>query len=410
LSSPEVTSHRLDLTMPRLSDSMTEGTILKWLVGPGDEVQPGQPVVEVETDKATVTHEADQAGTVVELVADEGATVAVGAPIAVLAAPGAGPTGAPSAAPSRSPAGSPSASPAAQAPAPPPATAPAPDTGAGSGTARAKASPLARRIAARWGLELAGLPGSGPQGRVIRADVERALAGQDRGAATDGVEELTTVQRTIARRMSQARREVPDIELRRLVDMTECVNLRAGLRALSEPTPTFNDFIVKAVALALRDFPRVNSRYVDESFEHQPRISVGIAVAAEDALLVPTIFDADTKSLGQIAAESRSLAARAREGTITPAELDGATFTVSNLGMYAVDSFSAIINPPQSAILAVGSVAPRPVVDATGAVVPRQTVILTLACDHRILYGADGARFLGSVAGYLERPLALMLA
>jgi len=125
---------------------------------------------------------------------------------------------------------------------------------------------------------------------------------------------------------------------------------------------------------------------------------------------VPTIFDADTKSLGQIAAESRSLAARAREGTITPAELDGATFTVSNLGMYAVDSFSAIINPPQSAILAVGSVAPRPVVDATGAVVPLQTVILTLACDHRILYGADGARFLGSVAGHLERPLALMLA
>jgi pyruvate dehydrogenase E2 component (dihydrolipoyllysine-residue acetyltransferase) len=286
---------------------------------------------------------------------------------------------------------------------------PAPDTGTGTGTARAKASPLARRIAARWGLELAGVPGSGPQGRVIRADVERALAGQEPIAASDGVQELTTVQRTVARRMAQARRDVPDIELRRLVDMTECVNLRAGLRAVSEPAPTYNDFIVKAVALALRDFPRVNSRYVEDRFEHQPRISVGIAVAAEDALLVPTILDADKKSLGQIAAESRAVAARAREGAITPAELDGATFTVSNLGMYDVDSFSAIINPPQSAILAVGSVSPRPVVDAAGDVVARQTVILSLACDHRILYGADGALFLGRVASYLERPLALML-
>jgi pyruvate dehydrogenase E2 component (dihydrolipoamide acetyltransferase) len=187
------------------------------------------------------------------------------------------------------------------------------------------------------------------------------------------------------------------------------VNLRARLRAQADPLPTYNDFIVKAAALALREFPRVNGRYADGRFEHLPRINVGIAVAAEDALLVPTIVDADRKPLGQIATEALSLATRAREGKIAPAELDGATFTVSNLGMHGVDSFSAIINPPQAAILTVGSLRPRPVVDSAGEVVARQTLVLSLACDHRILYGADGARFLGRVAEYLEHPLALLM-
>jgi pyruvate dehydrogenase E2 component (dihydrolipoamide acetyltransferase) len=410
--------------MPRLSDSMTEGTILMWLVSEGQEVQAGQPLVEIETDKATVTHEADEAGTVLELLVAAGATVSVGAPIAVMAPPG-GVAGAASSSPRQSPATAPrpSVPPASRPPGPPasrtsgPPTSRPSDPRAQRTTAtrpRPIASPLARRIAADAGLDLIGLPGSGPQGRVIRADVERALADRD-GASAGGavepvvVQELSRLQRTVARRMSESRATVPDIELRRQVDIAACIKLRSRLRELEDPVPTYNDFVVKAAALALRAFPRVNSSYREGRFERPEHVNIGIAVAAEDALIVPTILDADRKSLGQIAAEARALAERVRAGTITPAELDGATFTVSNLGMYGVDSFSAIINPPQAAILTVGSVRQRPVVDSDGAVVARPTLVLSLACDHRILYGADAARFLGAVAEYLEQPLSLLM-
>ena len=176
-----------------------------------------------------------------------------------------------------------------------------------------------------------------------------------------------------------------------------------------DPLPSYNDFIIRAVALALRDFPRVNGAYRDSSFETYSRVNVGIAVAAPDALVVPTIFDADTKSIAEIAVLSRELAARVREGRISPADISGGTFTVTNLGMHGVDSFSAVINPPQAAILAVGSVRPRPVVDESGAVVARPTVLLTLACDHRIVYGADGAAFLARLADLLERPVLLFV-
>jgi pyruvate dehydrogenase E2 component (dihydrolipoamide acetyltransferase) len=229
------------------------------------------------------------------------------------------------------------------------------------------------------------------------------------GTGEAEVHELSRLQRTVARRMSESRATVPDIELRREVDMGEAAQLRARLREVSDPPPSFNDFIVRAVALALREFPRVNGAYRDGTFETYPRVNVGIAVAAEDALMVPTIFDADTKRLAEIAGAARTLASRVRDATITPAELSGATFTVSNLGMYDVDSFSAVINQPQAAILTVGALRPRPVVDDGGAVVARPTVVLALACDHRILYGADGARFLGRVRELLERPLSLLV-
>jgi pyruvate dehydrogenase E2 component (dihydrolipoamide acetyltransferase) len=209
--------------------------------------------------------------------------------------------------------------------------------------------------------------------------------------------------------MSQSRATVPDFELRSMVDMTQAVAVREQLRAISDPPPSYNDLIVKAAALALREFPRVNGSYRDEQIEHHARVNVGIAVAAEDALVVPTIFDADRKSVAEIAQLARTLAARVRDGSITPGELSGATFSVSNLGMYGVDSFSAVINPPQAAILAVGALKPRAIVDPTGAVVARPTVELTLACDHRILYGAGGARFLGRVKELLERPVTLLL-
>jgi pyruvate dehydrogenase E2 component (dihydrolipoamide acetyltransferase) len=191
--------------------------------------------------------------------------------------------------------------------------------------------------------------------------------------------------------------------------MTAVVDLRGRLRDVADPVPSYNDFVVKAAALALREFPRVNSSYRDGAVETYDRINVGIAVAAEDALVVPTLPDADRLSLGEIARHSRDLAARVRAGSISPAELSGGTFTVSNLGMYGVDSFSAVINPPQAAILAVGSLKPRAVALDSGELAARPTIMLTLACDHRVLYGAEGARFLSRVRELLERPDALVL-
>jgi pyruvate dehydrogenase E2 component (dihydrolipoamide acetyltransferase) len=210
--------------------------------------------------------------------------------------------------------------------------------------------------------------------------------------------------------MAESRATVPDIELRSEVDAYELATLRERVREVTDPAPSINDFIVKAAALALREFPRVNSAYRDGSVETFERVNVGVAVAAEETLLVPTIFDVDAKSVAEIGRLARTLAARARDGSITPAELAGGTFTVSNLGMFGIDSFSAVINPPQVAILTVGSMRPRPVVDEeSGAIVARPTIQLTLACDHRVLYGADGARFLTYVRERLERPLSLLV-
>jgi pyruvate dehydrogenase E2 component (dihydrolipoamide acetyltransferase) len=404
-----------EIIMPRLSDSMEEGTVLQWLVAEGDRVEIGQPLVEIETDKATVTYEADTAGVVLALKVNEGATVPLGAPIAVIGAPG---EELPKAEAPEAVAAAGSADPVA-----PPTPAPSASTGD-----RAKASPLARRLAAQLEVKLEGLAGSGPSGRVIRADVERAAVetanGARSGAGTPAppsgqapvhakgestVHELSRIQQTVARRMAESRATVPDFELRCEVDMSGVVGLRDRLREVTDPLPSYNDFVVKAVGLALRQFPRVNGAYRDGRVETYSRINVGVAVAADDALVVPTIFDADRLSLGEISRKSRELAGRVRDGSIAPAELAGGTFTVSNLGMYGVDSFSAVINPPQAAILAVGSLKPRAIVDPDGVVVARPTILLTLACDHRVLYGADGARFLVRVRELVEGPDALML-
>jgi pyruvate dehydrogenase E2 component (dihydrolipoamide acetyltransferase) len=214
------------------------------------------------------------------------------------------------------------------------------------------------------------------------------------------------VQQVIARRMAESKATVPEFTLRSEIDMHDCVALRTQLKALGGEVPSYNDMVVKACALALREFPRANGSYRDASFELHSRVNVGIAVAATDALVVPTIFDADRKSLREIARESRALAERVRTGTVTPPELSGGTFTVSNLGMFGVTDFTAVINPPQAAILAVGALTPRAVV-RDGELVARHTMGVTLACDHRILYGADAAQFLARIRVLLEQPLAL---
>jgi pyruvate dehydrogenase E2 component (dihydrolipoamide acetyltransferase) len=223
-------------------------------------------------------------------------------------------------------------------------------------------------------------------------------------------EELTRTQQVVARRMAESRATIPDFTLTVEVDMAAAVAMRADLKAAAgdRTVPSFNDLVVKASALALREFPRANGSYKDGRFELYSRVNVGIAVAAENSLVVPTIFDADLKSLGQIAQDARALAERVRAGAITPPELSGGTFNVSNLGMFGIDSFTAVINPPQAAILAVGAVRDTPVVQ-DGQVVPGKRMSMTLCSDHRILYGADAAQFLTRIRQLLEHPAALAL-
>ena len=427
-----------DVAMPRLSDSMEEGTILKWLKSDGDEVSRGEELVEIETDKANMTYEADQEGTL-KIVAQEGDTLAVGETIASIGGgtnrasaettpkeeeePPAEPE------PEEQPAERPTATAEAE---------PAPSGGNGDG-GRTKASPVARRMARELGLELAQLQGTGPGGRIVKADVEAAAKGDGAqveapaapepereepkappavvsGEAQTGkgettTQDLTRLQQTVARRMAESKATAPDFVLNVDVDMEEAVDLRKRLKAAAvegQAVPSFNDFVVKAAALALVDFPRANGAYRDGKFELYSRVNVGVAVAGQDALVVPTVFDADSKSLGQIAKESRALAERVRAGAITPPELSSGTFTVSNLGMFGIQSFVAVINPPQAAILAVGAMQPTPVV-RDGEVVVRNIMRLTLACDHRILYGADAAELLGRIRERLENPLQLAL-
>ena len=426
-----------DIVMPRLSDSMEEGTILRWIKSQGDEVAVGDELVEIETDKANMVYESDAAGTVIEILAGEGDTLPIGETIARVGEPGE--TGGDGAAPKAEPKpekegeelqAEPERENQAEEPRAPAATAEAPAVpSAPPGDGRVKASPLARRIARERGLDLSGISGSGPGGRIIKADVEQAAEAPPVEAAappapTPGVRErpetakgdvetieLTKVQQTIARRMAESKATAPHFYLEAEVDMSRAVEGRGRIKAAAKDgdvVPSFNDMVVKGAALALREFPRANGAYRDGRVEQYSRINVGVAVAAQDALIVPTVFDADAKGLREIAAETRALAQRVREGQITPPELSGGTFTVSNLGMYGITNFSAVINPPQAAILAVGSIVERPVV-RDGEITTAHLMPLNLACDHRILYGADGAQLLARIRELLEEPLALAL-
>jgi pyruvate dehydrogenase E2 component (dihydrolipoamide acetyltransferase) len=445
-----------DVTMPRLSDSMEEGTILKWLVSEGDEVKRGQEIVEIETDKANMTYESDTEGVLVEIVVQEGETVALGEVIARVGDATQESSGGDEEA-QREEEEAPHDEEPQEAEDREPATA---SSNGSDSDPRQKASPVARRMANELGVDIADVEGTGPGGRILKADVE-AAAGED-GASHAGdrdgqpardeqraerkrekkerkarrkeekaaaaeepqlpqprgdagnrgelqVQELSRLQRTVSRRMAESKATAPDFALDVDVDMTLCVELRERLKQVEDQPPSFNDMVVKACANALREHPRVNAAYRDGKFELYSRVNVGVAVAANDALVVPTVFDADTKSLGEISRTMRRLAAKVRDGTVTPPELSSGTFTVSNLGMYGIDRFTAVINPPQAALLAVGALKKRPVVDEGGRIVARDMMSATLVCDHRILYGADGARFLARVRELLEQPLSLAL-
>jgi pyruvate dehydrogenase E2 component (dihydrolipoamide acetyltransferase) len=565
-----------EIVMPRLSDSMTEGTVVRWLKQPGENVARGEPIVEIETDKATITYESDVDGVMAEILVGEGQTVPIGTQIARIEQAGA-PGGQQAAAQQQAAPQQQQAyaqqqtgeQPAYQQPPQQPQTQAAPAAGGDEG--RVKASPIARRLAKKLGVDLTTVAGTGPGGRIVKEDVEGAASaaagglaggvpqqqapdqgyqqfdapppqyeqtgeqpavphpeqppapmptpeepafeppaqppapeappaepapsapGQPYGApqtptapggpgvqpiapipgampggvpgamppgmpgqlagpapfvsgmtggfpavspqgmplpgaqipgvppqpgaaaagstATRGqstTSDPTSFQQTVARRMAESKATAPDYWVEMEVDVTLLVAYREQLKMSIQPVPSFNDFVIKASAQALRQYPMINAAYKDGHYEQYGDVNIGFVVSAGDLLVVPTLFAADRKGLSQIARESQELANAVRSRTIQPAQLSGGTFSISNLGMYGVDRFTAIINPPQAAILAVGSIKRKPVIAEDGMTLTiRQLMSLTLTCDHRILYGAEAAEFLGAIKAWLESPQSL---
>jgi pyruvate dehydrogenase E2 component (dihydrolipoamide acetyltransferase) len=447
-----------DIVMPRLSDSMEEGTILVWMKQVGDEIAVGDEIVEIETDKANMAYESDVAGTLIEILAPEGATLPTGEVIARVGdASEVGSADTSAQEQGETPAGGRGRPFSESPPAPPEASSGDPEVGeaapvqvsdpprppqtssgdSAEGSERVKASPVAKRLAKEQGVDLSQVQGSGPGGRIVKKDVKAAASGEPEvtkaepvaetavsspvaapaGEGTETakgqvtVQELNKLQQVVSRRMSESKATAPHFYLQAEIDMSRAVAARKAIKAAAkegEVVPSFNDMVLKACAIALGEFPKANGAYRDGKFELYSRINVGVAVAAEGALVVPTVFDADKKGLRQIAADTRAVAGKVREGTVTPPELSGGTFTVSNLGMFGIDNFAAVINSPQAAILAVGAIVEKPAA-RNGEIVPAHLMNVTLACDHRILYGAEGAEFLARVRTLLEEPLSLAL-
>ena len=432
--------------MEALSPTMEEGRLVKWMKAEGDAVKSGDVLAEVETDKAIMELVARGDGVLRKRLIEDGATSPVGVVIAVIAgadedisalvagaptaaAPAAAaPTAAPSAppqapppprptpqAPSPTP---PAPSPAPQAAAPTQQQAPAPSTQHSAAVARHRSSPLARRLAAERGLDLAAIGGSGPGGRIVKRDVEAAPGVTSaRGAESritshesrDGYRDvpLTQIRKTIARRLAESIGPVPTFYLTAEFDLERAAEMRSAMAELGdEYKVSFNDIIMKAVATALAQHPECNAHWLGDHIRYFNRVHIGMAVAVEDGLITPVIFDADQKGLRQIALESRELAGRARERRLKPDEYTGSTFSVSNLGMFGIDHFTAIINPPEAGILAIGGIEQRPVV-VEGNVVVRRKLRVTMSCDHRVIDGASGAKFLQTLRRLLELPLLL---
>jgi pyruvate dehydrogenase E2 component (dihydrolipoyllysine-residue acetyltransferase) len=454
------------VVMEALSPTMEEGRLVKWNKNEGDAVKSGDVLAEVETDKAVMELVARGDGVLRKRLANEGDSSPVGTLLAVIAgadenidavvgagAPTAAPAGTPTAAPTTAPA-QPAQSPAPQsadqaqgeastppqqkvgasagaappaprAAAPPPAAPPPPKgNGARPGApaaqgSRQRSSPLARRLASEKGIQLGGIHGSGPGGRIVKRDIENAKAsgGAGRSAAAERLAAegdykdvpLTQIRKTIARRLSESNGPIPTFFLTAEFDVTRAAEMRTQLTEMGDQYKvSFNDIVIKAVALALAEHPEVNAHWLNDKIRHFNRIHVAMAVAVEDGLITPVLFDADRLSLWEISEKARDLAKRARERKLTPEEYTGATFTVSNLGMFGIDHFTAIINPPEAGILAVGGVEEKPVV-IEGQLEVRQRMRVTMSCDHRAVDGATGAKFLQTVKRYIENPLSLII-
>jgi pyruvate dehydrogenase E2 component (dihydrolipoamide acetyltransferase) len=415
--------------MPKLSDTMTEGVVAKWHKKVGDTVKSGEILAEIETDKATLEFESFYDGVLLHVGVPEGKTAAVDSLLAVfgksgeditkiLAESAAAPV---AAAPAEAPkaAAAPAPAPASAAVAPsgggtpvPVATAPKPVTiaPATNGSGRKHASPLAKRLAEEKGIDIGRVKGSGPEGRITKRDIEGFTGGGYTAVQEERFTEVAVSQmrKTIAKRLAESKFTAPHFYLTLEIDMERAMQVREAINASIAPDKvSFNDMVIKAVAVSLKSNPKVNSSWLGDRIRTNEHVHIGVAVAVEDGLLVPVVRFADGKPLRTIGAEVRELAKKAKEKKLQPAEWEGNTFTISNLGMFGIEEFTAIINPPDACILAIGGIMEKPVV-RNGAIVPGHTMKVTLSCDHRVVDGATGAAFLNTFKGLMEEP-ALML-
>lgn len=409
------------IRMPRMSDTMEEGVVVSWLKKEGDNIKPGDVLAEIETDKATMDFESLWEGTLLHIGVPVGKAIPVDGVIAVVGKPGenfqdllGGSAGA-----------SNGANPAAKASEAPAATGPMPEktnAAANSTDERVKASPLAKVMAKDSGVDISKVAGSGEAGRIVKRDVEAFLqhapttssvVTSSQSVIHDSSEAFTEVpvsqmRKTIARRLAESKFTAPHFYLGLEINMDNAVAARNNILAMSNIKISYNDLVVKACAIALKQHPSINSSWLGDRIRQNKHINIGVAVAVEDGLLVPVIRNTDTKSIQQINAEVKSLAVKAKERKLTPEEMQGNTFTISNLGMFGIDEFTAIINPPDACILAVGGIMEKPVVK-NGELKVGQVMKLTLSCDHRVVDGASGARFLQTLKQFLEEPLMMLV-
>lgn len=399
------------MLMPKLSDTMEEGVILKWRKKEGDTVKAGEIIADIQSDKADMEQEAYDSGVILKIFPKEGEGLKVGFPLVIIGKAGEDITSLlvdqkPTPVPSQPGSAMAAASePKQNIAAPPPVTS--------STDTRIKASPLAKKIAQEKNIDLRSVPGSGPYGRIIKSDVESLAGGNVHSRKNlEPLESkevpLSMMRKTIAKRLLESKTTVPHFYLTVEINMKRAMDFRASFNDITGTKISYNDIIVKAVALALRENPIANSSFSAEKIIQHGRIDISIAVAVDDGLITPIIRTADQKTVLEISAETKVLAQRAREGKLKPEEFTNGTFTISNLGMYDIENFAAIINPPEGAILAVGSIVEKPVVE-NGVVVPGHTMKVTLSCDHRVIDGAIGAEFLKTFKKMMENPIAVIL-
>ena len=401
--------------MPKLSDTMTEGVVAKWHKKVGDKVKSGELLAEIETDKATMDFESFYDGVMLHIGIQEGKGAPVDSILAIIGAAGEdisallsgdAPAKAETSAKIETPAKSTETA----------VAAPATMSAAANSDQRLKASPLAKKIAEDKGIDLSKVQGSGDDGRIVKKDVENYTPSKQANsavAAYTGVESYTEepvsqMRKTIARRLAESKFSAPHFYLKMEVEMSKAIESRKAINDVSNVKISFNDMVVKAVAIALRSNPKVNSSWLGDKIRYNNHINVGVAMAVEDGLLVPVVRFADNKSLSQIASEVKVYSQKAKDKKLQPADWEGNTFTISNLGMYGIDDFTAIINPPDACILAVGGIKEMPIVK-NGQILAGNIMKLTLSCDHRVVDGATGAAFLQTLKNLLENPVTMLI-
>jgi pyruvate dehydrogenase E2 component (dihydrolipoamide acetyltransferase) len=417
--------------MPKLSDTMTEGTVAAWHKKVGDKVKSGEVLAEIETDKATMEFESFQDGYLLHIGVEKGKTAAVDSILAILGKEGEDISALLSGAAASAPVAAAAPASAAAVPAATPAAAPvvmaAPAVVAETAVAangRVKASPLAKKIAEEKGIDIGVVSGSGDGGRIIRRDIENFTPAAHTAAKSSaptvvpafipaGVEryseeQVSQMRKTIARRLAESKFSAPHFYLTMEIDMDAAIAARKSINDQGDAKISFNDMVVKATAMALRKHPKVNSSWRGETIRYNEHVHIGVAVAVEEGLLVPVVRFANEKGFAQIGAEVKSFAEKAKSKKLQPSDWEGNTFTISNLGMFGIDEFTAIINPPDACILAVGGIKQVPVVK-NGAVVPGNIMKVTLSCDHRVVDGASGAAFLQTLKAYLENPVTMLV-